>query len=123
MIAATVFSGTEHLQAVALLRGRALCAPYLVDCELANVGLKKPKEGHPSETEVVGSLDDFSAMAIERHAIDLSSVLRLVRRYRLTACDAAYLWLAEQLQAPLATFDAKLAQAARRHLAGRDDDT
>jgi predicted nucleic acid-binding protein len=42
----------------------------------------------------------------------------LAMRYRLSAYDAAYLWLAGSLQAPLATFDAKLAGAARDYLAG-----
>jgi predicted nucleic acid-binding protein len=41
----------------------------------------------------------------------------LAMRYRLSAYDAAYLWLAGALQAPLAT-DAKLAGAARDYLAG-----
>jgi predicted nucleic acid-binding protein len=31
--------------------------------------------------------------------------------------DAAYLWLAAELGAPLATFDLDLGEAARRHLA------
>jgi predicted nucleic acid-binding protein len=34
-------------------------------------------------------------------------------RYELSASDAAYLWLAAELQAPLATFDQKLAAAAQ----------
>ncbi len=37
-------------------------------------------------------------------------------RYQLSAYDAAYLWLAAELKAPLATFDAKLAAAAQAHL-------
>jgi predicted nucleic acid-binding protein len=40
--------------------------------------------------------------------------------YRISVRDAAYLWLAADLKAPLVTFDAKLARAARRHL-GSDD--
>jgi predicted nucleic acid-binding protein len=42
----------------------------------------------------------------------------LAMRYRLSAYDVAYLWLVGALQAPLATFDAKLAGAARDYLAG-----
>jgi predicted nucleic acid-binding protein len=37
-------------------------------------------------------------------------------RYKLSGYDAAYLWLAAELKAPLATFDKKLAAAAQAHL-------
>ena len=56
-------------------------------------------------------------MAIERHRLDMSSVLRLADRYALTAYDAACPSLAELLGAPLATFDEQLAAAARELLA------
>lgn len=42
--------------------------------------------------------------------------MALAQRYKLTAYDAAYLWLAERLEAPLATFDVALARAARDYL-------
>ena len=42
----------------------------------------------------------------------------LAQRYGLSAYDAAYLWVAGSLKAPLATFDAKLAEAAQLYLAG-----
>ena len=45
----------------------------------------------------------------------LRDVLALAHRERLTAHDAAYLHLAMQLAAPLATLDRDLRQAARRH--------
>jgi predicted nucleic acid-binding protein len=59
-------------------------------------------------------------LAIERHAVDPTAVLALAHRYKLTAYDAAYLWLAERLEAPLATFDNLLARAAQEHLTGGD---
>jgi predicted nucleic acid-binding protein len=43
-------------------------------------------------------------------------MLSIAERYRLTAYDAAYLCVAEQLGAPLATLDGKLAEAARAYL-------
>jgi len=43
-------------------------------------------------------------------------LLVLANRWSLGACDAAHLWLAAELKAPLATFDQRLAQAARQHL-------
>ena len=46
-----------------------------------------------------------------------SAQFALALRYKLTAYAAAYLWLAAELKAPLATFDEKLAVAAQAHLA------
>lgn len=56
--------------------------------------------------------------AIEFHRPDIESQFALSLRYSIAPYDAAYLWLAGVLKAPLATFDAKLAKAARAHLAG-----
>ena len=56
--------------------------------------------------------------AIELHRPDVQAQYALAMRYGLSAYEAAYLWLAGALQAPLATFDAKLAEAARAHLSG-----
>jgi predicted nucleic acid-binding protein len=103
---------------VALLHGRALAAPHLVDYEMTNVALKKLSRGHLALEAAASALDAYSALAVERHGIDPVAVLNLAQRYKLTAYDAAYLWLAERLESPLATFDAALARAARNHLAG-----
>lgn len=118
VIAATIFGEAEQDQANALLQGRALTAPHLVDYEMTNVALKKLQRGRAGVDEVAASLDDYAALAIERHGIDPAAVLSLAQRFKLTAYDAAYLWLAERLEAPLATFDAALARAAQEHLAG-----
>jgi predicted nucleic acid-binding protein len=118
VLAAAMFGEEEQVQAVALLQGRALTAPHLVDYEMTSVALKKLRRERLPAAAVAASLDEFAALAIERHAIDAMAVLALARRYKLTAYDAAYLWLAERLEAPLATFDAALARAARDHLAG-----
>jgi predicted nucleic acid-binding protein len=118
VIAAAIFGEVEQDQANALLQGRALVAPHLVDYEMTNVALKKLHRGRLDADAVVASLDDYASLAIERHGIDPGAVMALAQRYKLTAYDAAYLWLAERLEAPLATFDAALARAAREHLAG-----
>ena len=46
-----------------------------------------------------------------------AGVFGLAQRYRLSAYDASYLWLAAELRAPLLTFDGKLAAAAADCLA------
>ena len=50
---------------------------------------------------------------------DQHEQFELALRYDLSGYDAAYLWLAAELKAPLATFDKKLA-AAHAHLSGLD---
>jgi predicted nucleic acid-binding protein len=117
VLAAALFGEAEQDEAVALLQGRTLAAPHLVDCEITNVALMKMRRGRLAQAAVAASLEAYAGLAIERHAIHPVAVLALASRYGLTAYDAAYLWLAEQLEAPLATFDAALARAAQTHLA------
>lgn len=121
VLAAALFGEAEQQQAAALLQARALCAPHLVDYEIANVAVKKLRRERLPESAVLACLNAYAALDIERHPVQLGPVLALAQRYQLTAYDAAYLWLAEQLQAPLATFDAQLAAAARKHLAARTE--
>lgn len=118
VLAAALFGEAEQQQAAALLQARSLCAPHLVDYEMANVALKKLRRERLAESAVLACLEVYAALDLERHAVAVGPVLALAQRYQLTAYDAAYLWLAEQLEAPLATFDAQLATAAERHLAG-----
>jgi hypothetical protein len=49
------------------------------------------------------------------HDVDPGVLLDIGASYGLTAYDAAYLVLADQLAAPLLTFDQRLAEAAARH--------
>jgi predicted nucleic acid-binding protein len=120
VIAAAVFAEDGHAEALALLHGRALHAPHLLDHEIASVGLKKlRRERVPHET-IVAALQAYAGLAIERHAVDVETVVAIAVRHGLTAYDAAYLHLAEQLIAPLATLDERLATAARKHLAAAD---
>ena len=66
----------------------------------------------------MAGLADAISMSISLHPIDALAVAALAERYQLSAYDAAYLWLAADLQCPLATLDAKLAEAAQAHLSG-----
>jgi predicted nucleic acid-binding protein len=118
VLAAALFGEAEHQQAAALMQARALCAPHLLDYEITNVALKKLRREQLAESAVAACLDAYSVLEVERHAVAVGQVLALAQRYQLTAYDAAYLWLADQLQAPLATFDTQLATAADKHLVG-----
>lgn len=119
VLAAGVFAEAGRDAALSWMRGRTLCAPHLVDCEIASVALGKIQRGQIHAELAIQLLQAFSALPVERHAIDAEEVLALALRTRLTAYDAAYLWLAVQLRVPLATFDAKLGAAARDVLGER----
>jgi predicted nucleic acid-binding protein len=116
VIAAALFGERGHEEAVALLHGRVLHAPHLLDVEIASVGLKKLTRERVSSDALGAVLRAYARLPIERHAVDAESLAAVARRYRLTAYDAAYLCVAEQLAAPLATLDGKLGDAARVHL-------
>ncbi len=55
----------------------------------------------------------YAALDITRMRTAVDGVYALAEQYQLTAYDAAYLWLAAQLKAPLATFDRRLGEAAQ----------
>ena len=102
-------------QARQQLDGRTLHAPHLLHAEIANVAVKKLRRG---ESHATHGLVEAAAMEIELHPINAPAVATLAMQYGLSAYDAAYLWLAADLKCPLATFDDKLAAAAKAHLAG-----
>jgi len=94
--------------------GEMLHAPYLLDLEVLQV-LRRHW--------LVGEIDDERA----RKAIRYHRDLRIKRyphhwflarvwelRFNFTAYDAMYVVLAEALQAPLVTYDLRLAKAAER---------
>ena len=116
VLAAVLFDEPERDAALEHLRGRALHAPTLIGFELANVAVLKSRAGASDAADL--ALADFEAMDIELHGCPPGALTDLALRYRLTAYDAAYLLLASILRAPLATFDRKLGEAARKHLAG-----
>ena len=113
-LAGFVFEEEWKEQARQTMDGRTLHAPHLLHSEIANVAVKKLRRGESHASE---GLSQAAQMEIELHPIDAPAVAALAMQYQLSAYDAAYLWLAAQLKAPLATFDDKLAAAARTHLA------
>lgn len=117
VLVAVLFQEPLRDDALRSMTGKSLHAPSLLDSEIANVAVKKTRGGTP--LAVTGNaLAKYVEQAIELHRPDVQAQYALAMRFGLSAYDAAYLWLAGALQAPLATFDAKLAQAAREYLAG-----
>jgi predicted nucleic acid-binding protein len=112
VLAAFLFEEELRDEARMQLKGRALHAPYLLDSEIASVALKKASQGWPADV-IHTALADFARQRIEMHRPPAEGVFALATRYKLSAYDAAYLWLSAELRAPLATFDRKLGQAAQ----------
>ena len=114
LISGLVFN--EHWQVLAAERivNRALHAPFLLQAELASVAVKKSRQAQQQIAQEGMVL--FQSMDISLHPIRALEVVSLALRYQLSGYDAAYLWLATELNAPRATFDEKLAAAAQTHL-------
>ena len=117
VVAALVFAEPACDDAAALLSHNALHAPALLPFEFANVARTKRRAGMEAAS-ADDALRDFAELRIALHPVPPDAMVQLALRYELSAYDAAYLWLAAELKAPLATFDEKLATAAKAHLAG-----
>ena len=101
-VEARVFSNLESLH-----------APHLIDIEVAHVLRRYAAAGTITATRGSEALQDLADLALTRypHEVFLEKIWQL--RGHLTAYDAAYVVLAEALDAPLLTCDRKLASAAR----------
>lgn len=119
MLCAVLFDEPERADAEQRLARRHLLAPCLLDHEVVNVALKKGRRGMPAAA-IERALSDYGAQSIEFIVTDIQAQYELAGRYGLSAYDAAYLWLAAEHKAPLATFDRKLGEAAQRHLGALD---
>lgn len=116
VICGILFDEPWRAEAIARLSGRTLYAPYLLDHEVISVTLKKHRHRWSRES-IAAALQDYDQYQIELRETDLAAQFDLALRCQLSSYDAAYLWLAAELKAPLATFDEKLGRAAQTHLA------
>lgn len=93
------------------LRGTRLVAPHLVDVEVVSAWRRLAAAGDLDERRVALAMDDLGALRLDRvpHGRLLGRCWEL--RSNLTVYDAAYVALAEAMDLPLLTADAKLAAA------------
>lgn len=117
VLAAFLFGEAESEMAVARLHPYTLHAPALLPYEIANVAMNKLRRKQASSRELAERLEEFDFNLIQLAATPPAGVFGLAQRYQLSAYDAAYLWLAAELRAPLVTFDKRLAAAAADCLA------
>lgn len=96
---------------LALLADEDLHAPALLDYEVASALRGHSIAGRLSEQRMADAVEDFLALRIERHSLApmMRNVLDLRDNY--TVYDAAYIVLAQALEAPLVTADTKIADA------------
>jgi len=116
VIAALVFNETERDTARSMLSSHDIHVSNLMAHEIANVAVKKARSGF--EEIASQAMDLYADFRLTRYEVEINDQWLLAGRRELSAYDAAYLWLAGVLGAPLATFDRKLEQAARRYLDG-----
>jgi predicted nucleic acid-binding protein len=117
VLSAVLFEEETRSEALRALTGKTLHAPLLLDSEIVSVAAKKNRAG-VAETVITRALSEYVQQAIEFHRPDVDAQYALALQYGISTYDAAYLWVAGLLQAPLATFDEKLAKAARAYLSG-----
>lgn len=96
---------------LALIADVELHAPTLLDYEVASALRGHAMAGLLSDQRMADATDDFSALRIERYPLArmMRSVLDLKDNF--TVYDAAYIVLAQALEAPLVTADTKLTGA------------
>jgi predicted nucleic acid-binding protein len=111
LVVALADDGVDGDGARARLRGEELAAPELLDLEVTSVLRKQRSAGLIDDRRALLALTDLRALPIHRapHLPLLSRCWEL--RENLTIYDAAYVALAELLQADLLTGDSRLAAA------------
>ena len=93
-------------------RGESLHAPHLLDLEVAHVLRRLARETTISVQRADHAIQDLQDLRLTRypHFVFLPQIWRL--RHNLSAYDAAYVVLAEELGATLLTRDARVASAS-----------
>ncbi|MEX2280986.1 MAG: type II toxin-antitoxin system VapC family toxin [Gemmatimonadota bacterium] len=104
---------SDAVAARILRDGVALHAPHLIDVEVAQVLRRYEHAGELRAPRAGDALADFADIRLERHPMEPMLGRIWALRHNMTAYDAAYVALAEALDAPLITCDARLGSAVR----------
>jgi predicted nucleic acid-binding protein len=121
VILSAFFPDDEQAQAQALIRdhviGRVqLTAPDLLVYEVANAVIQARRQGRIRDEQVEGILSSFEGLNIALKPVTWQRLLPLATRFDRSACDAAYLALAEATGQPLVTGDRRMYNAVHEHL-------
>ena len=111
VVAALVDSGTEGKWAEEILAGGRLFAPHLMPVEVANILRRAQQAGQISADVASLAHADLQELRVDLFAYEPFAHRVWELRANVTAYDAWYVALAEELDVPLATLDARLANA------------
>lgn len=100
-----------RVEARVFSRRESLCAPHLLDIEVAQVLRRYAMSRFITETRAQEALQDMIDFPISRYPHDVLLARVWELRTNLAAYDAAYVALAEALEAPLLTCDRRIALA------------
>ncbi len=89
----------------------AFAAPDLLDVEVVQAFRRLARSCVVSDTRATGAVDLLEALPVERRPAAILVPRMWTLRHNLSAYDAAYVALAEALDCPLLTCDARIAAA------------
>jgi predicted nucleic acid-binding protein len=93
--------------------GQTIHAPHLLDVEVMQVLRRYWRNGALDDDRAAEAIQDYTDLIIERYSHELLIGRVWELRKNLTAYDGCYIALAELLDAPLLTSDARLANASQ----------
>jgi predicted nucleic acid-binding protein len=102
---------TDGTTARETLRGHDLSAPDLVDAEVVSVLRRRWLAKTISARRFAAAIDDLTRLPLDRYPVLPFMHRAYELRANVTAYDAVYVALAEELGCPLLTADARLAKA------------
>jgi len=110
-------SAGQQIEKRIYARSESLHAPHMLDVDVAQVLRRLVREAVISAQRAEEAIDDLADLRVTRypHFVFLSRMWKL--RHNLSAYDAAYVALSENLGATLLTRDARLASASGRAVA------
>lgn len=100
---------------LAEVRHAGAVVPSLWHFELFNGLAAAERRGRITQARIAHGLHGLGGLRIEtdNRPLDGLHIIDIARRFTLSAYDSTYLWLAIELNLPLATRDERLSQAAR----------
>ena len=111
LVAALADTGPEGSWAESVLAGGALHAPELARAEAANILRRLELARKITTREAGAAFEDLLALAIDYYPFEPFAARIWALRYGLTVYDGWYVAVAEALDLPLATLDARLRRA------------
>ncbi|MCH7825278.1 MAG: type II toxin-antitoxin system VapC family toxin [Acidobacteria bacterium] len=111
LVAATTDAGAEGIWAEEIVAAGNLVAPHLVLVETANILRRLEAAGHLTKLEATAAHRDVLRLDLELVPYEPVADRVWELRANLTSYDAWYVALAEALDLPLATLDARMSRA------------